>query len=304
VVLYDVDPTTLTPDLHSLQRVLRVRPSAVVVVHLFGMPVDLVPIMHMAAEYDTIVIDDAAQAIGATINEKPAGSLGSLGVLSFGRGKGLTSGGGGALLGNDSIGADIVQAIQPLEFAAGWSVLGAAVAQMLLARPNVYGIPARMPFLKLGETVYKAPRPPRGLPRAGAAILGSTWSQSHAASAHRKANADRLMLAARNAGGWHVPTWLPNVSPGFLRLPLRSERRTRDSLLSSDLAAQLGVVSGYPATLAELPALKNRLLQTNERLPGASALAESLITLPTHGLLTSADLLALERWLHQATTST
>src|SRR6266571_3513589 len=98
VVLYDVAAHTLAPDLPSLEQALDRGARAIVVAHLYGMPVDIRPIRERAAQAGAIVIEDAAQGIGAAIGNAPVGTIGSLSILSFGRGKGLSTGGGGAVL--------------------------------------------------------------------------------------------------------------------------------------------------------------------------------------------------------------
>ena len=85
IVLYDLDPATLGPDWPSLERALAHRPAAVVAAHLHGVPVDVAHVARLAAEVDAVVIDDAAQGVGASIAGRPLGSFGSLGILSFGR---------------------------------------------------------------------------------------------------------------------------------------------------------------------------------------------------------------------------
>jgi hypothetical protein len=67
----------------------------------------------------------------------------------------------------------------------------------------------------------------------------------------------------------------------------RTDRRERH---------ELGIVHGYPDTLADLAELRSSLIG-NERLPGSRELQRSLVTLPTHALLTEADLRALSNWM-------
>ncbi len=97
VRFFDVDPQTLSPDMDSLQRVLEEGVSAVVVAHLYGFPADMPAVVKVAHDAGVPVIEDAAQHASATIAGRPAGSFGDVTVLSFGRGKGTTSGRGGAL---------------------------------------------------------------------------------------------------------------------------------------------------------------------------------------------------------------
>jgi dTDP-4-amino-4,6-dideoxygalactose transaminase len=76
--------------------------KAIIPVHLYGMPARMNEIMAIANEYGIPVIEDAAEALGSRYHEKPCGSFGSFGVLSFNGNKIITTSGGGALLSVDS----------------------------------------------------------------------------------------------------------------------------------------------------------------------------------------------------------
>jgi dTDP-4-amino-4,6-dideoxygalactose transaminase len=75
--------------------------KAIIVPHLFGNPADMGPIVELARSKNIRVIDDAAQALGATIDGQPAGSFGDAGIFSFGREKICFGLGGGALVSRD-----------------------------------------------------------------------------------------------------------------------------------------------------------------------------------------------------------
>jgi dTDP-4-amino-4,6-dideoxygalactose transaminase len=77
------------------------KPKAIIPVHLYGMPAQMERIMAIANEYEIPVIEDAAESLGSTINGKPTGSFGLMGILSFNGNKIITTSGGGALLSND-----------------------------------------------------------------------------------------------------------------------------------------------------------------------------------------------------------
>lgn len=74
------------------------KPRAIIPVHLYGMPAKLNAIMQLAREYEIPVIEDAAEALGSTYHDKPCGSFGDFGILSFNGNKIITTSGGGALL--------------------------------------------------------------------------------------------------------------------------------------------------------------------------------------------------------------
>jgi len=76
-------------------------PKAIIPVHLYGMPAKMDQILSVANEYCVPVIEDAAEALGSSIKNKPCGSFGEFGVLSFNGNKIITTSGGGALLSNN-----------------------------------------------------------------------------------------------------------------------------------------------------------------------------------------------------------
>ena len=74
------------------------KPKAIIPVHLYGMPSKMKEIMAIANEFNIPVIEDAAEALGSTIDGKPCGSFGQMGILSFNGNKIITTSGGGALI--------------------------------------------------------------------------------------------------------------------------------------------------------------------------------------------------------------
>ncbi|HEY7289961.1 MAG TPA: DegT/DnrJ/EryC1/StrS family aminotransferase [Vicinamibacterales bacterium] len=82
-VLVDIDPTTYNVDPAGVAAVMTSRTRAIMPVHLFGLPADLDPILDIARSTGVPVVEDAAQAIGATYKTRPAGGIGVLGCFSF-----------------------------------------------------------------------------------------------------------------------------------------------------------------------------------------------------------------------------
>lgn len=82
-VFADIEPEYYTIDLSSLESLITPRTKAIIPVHLYGQPADLDPILALARKHNLIVIEDAAQAIGAEYKNKRIGALGDYGCLSF-----------------------------------------------------------------------------------------------------------------------------------------------------------------------------------------------------------------------------
>ncbi len=94
---WNMDPVLLRSALEEAKQNGKL-PKAIIPVHLYGMPAKMDEILKIAKEYSVPVIEDAAEALGSSINNKPCGSFGEFGVLSFNGNKIITTSGGGALL--------------------------------------------------------------------------------------------------------------------------------------------------------------------------------------------------------------
>ena len=295
VVFYDLAPETLAPEPASFSRMLSASPAAVVLVHWYGIPVDVRALAPAVESAGGVVIEDAAQGFGGFLRGRPLGALGSLAILSFGRGKGRTGGGGGALVSNDSRGAALIALARRAVNATTTGrtrtgILGAAgrsVAQWLLARPSWYGIPASIPFLHLGETIFQKPWPPTLMSAFSAAVLEST----------RAATAREAEVRRELGGEWlrriEGNTLLAPVRPGpesesgWLRFPVLAAPAAVPRIEAGPARA-LGIIKGYPGPLSVLPELRSRVSKTPS-LPGAERLVKSLYTVPTHSRLTESD---------------
>lgn len=100
-VFADVDPKTYNVTAQSIERVISDRTKAIVVTHLFGNPAEMDEILALAAARGVPVIEDAAQALGATYDGRPAGSFGRIGCFSLQQGKHITCGEGGLVVTDD-----------------------------------------------------------------------------------------------------------------------------------------------------------------------------------------------------------
>lgn len=292
---YDLDPKTLQPRLESLARLAERRPSAIVLVHAYGVPVD-VPAVRKLVGDEILLIEDAAQAWGAALNRVRLGAWGDFSIFSFGRGKGVSGGRGGAVVIRSARAASFSEGLRRVTApAAGWRDVGVAFAIWFLARPSLYAIPAAMPWLRLGETVYKPPRPPGSMSLAAATMVAHSVSIADAEAATRVKISERLRLAVESSDILDNITPVECALPSWLRLPvLTVDVTTRQRLL--DDGRRYGVGRGYPRSLPSIAAEKGTFPVVPESaFPGSEQLARRLITLPTHGRLQEEDVSALER---------
>ena len=100
-VLVDCDPLTWNMDINQVEEKITKNTKAIMVVHIFGLPVDIKPLLEIAKNNNIKIIEDAAQMLGQTYNEKPCGSFGDISTFSFYPNKLITTGEGGMLVTND-----------------------------------------------------------------------------------------------------------------------------------------------------------------------------------------------------------
>jgi dTDP-4-amino-4,6-dideoxygalactose transaminase len=97
-VFADVDPISQTLTADSVREVLTPSTKAIIAVHLAGWPCDMDPIIELACEHGLRVIEDCAQAHGATYKGRPVGCLGDAAAFSFCQDKIMSTGGEGGML--------------------------------------------------------------------------------------------------------------------------------------------------------------------------------------------------------------
>lgn len=100
-VLVDSDPDTWNMDVNQIEAKITPKTKAIIVVHIYGLPVDMEPIMEIAKKYNLKLIEDAAEVHGQTYKGKMCGSFGDISIFSFYPNKHITTGEGGMLLTND-----------------------------------------------------------------------------------------------------------------------------------------------------------------------------------------------------------
>ena len=269
-VFVDVDPVTLNIDPALIEDRLSARTRAIIPVHIFGQLADMAPIMEIAAHHDIVVIEDAAQAIGAEHRGRRAGSIGHYGCFSFFPTKNLGAyGDGGMVVTDDRVRAERLRALRVHGEAARY-------------HHRVVGGNFRLDALQAAVVLAKLPHL-------------DVWTEA------RQANAslyDSLLGK------------LEHEHPSRLRLPRTVTDRhvfnqylvrvaNRDTVKEHLATAGVGTAIYYPLPLHRQECFSSLGYRTGE-LPRSEEAAESALALPIYPELTHADIRYVARSLESA----
>jgi len=292
--LCDVDPKTLDLDLNSLRHLNLNRVLCIIPSGLYGIPGDLTTLDEICQEYDTFLVDDAAQSLGATVGSRPCGTFGAVGFCSLGRGKCVTAMGGGILFTQREDLADMIrQEVGELPPVSAWTscmlAIGTIIYAMML-RPSRYWILDRIPFLGLGASRFDPSFPMKQLSQYQERLAAQVFPLLDVYNRIRRENAAWLRAEIEGIEGIEVPRPIEGAEPAYLRFPiLARDERHRSHLLRRFLRAGIGASISYPTAIEDIPGIQRYLADTQLRCPGARSIARRIITLPTHPYVTRAD---------------
>ncbi len=287
VGLCDIDPETLDFDHDLLQQAVNEDTLCVIPNHLFGIPSDMDQINRLCKDRGVFVVEDAAQVMGSKYNKKALGTIGDVGFFSLGRGKRITCGSGGIIVTNSKPIADAIEG----EYATlSWPSSIGTIADFLrvlimsiFINPALYWLPAGLPFLKLGETIFYDDFRVAKFSGMKAGLLYG-WRENLERS-------DRIRVEMTE---YYSDQLMFNSKPSlpYLRLPLLvHSRETRDRIYHESREQGLGVGPMYPTPVSAVKELKPRY--DGMRFPMAEGVADKLLTLPTHHLLSRNDKIAI-----------
>ena len=117
-VVVDCDPLTWNMDVSAIESRITEKTRAIMPVHIYGLPVDMDPVLDIAAKHGLFVIEDAAEMIGQTYRDRPCGSLGTISTFSFYPNKHVTTGEGGMILTDDDAIAEHCRGLRNLAMKA------------------------------------------------------------------------------------------------------------------------------------------------------------------------------------------
>lgn len=303
VSLYDLNPESLTPNLESLRQAISERTLAVLAAHQFGLPFDLAGLEAICRESGAVLVDDAAQVMGASVNGKACGMMGDAGIFSLSRGKPITAVEGGILITKNAGIAGQIQRYRAELGGADDATSGPAstiklfikaVALSLLRRPELYTLPASMPWLKIGASIFD--------PNFGVENFTAFQAGLALASLERldEINEGRIRKAALynellKGEALAAPSSIqPGAKPVYLRYPLLPasgwpQDKPLHAALAKTKARKLGISPGFPQAICDVPQVAAYINGNNSAFDGARLLARNLVTLPTHNQVRGED---------------
>ena len=114
--LVDADPITWNIDTSKIEEKITSKTKAIMVVHIYGLPTDMNPVLDIARKYGLKIIEDAAEMHGQTYHSQPCGSFGEISVFSFYPNKHVTTGEGGMIVTDDAEIAEQCRSLRNLCF--------------------------------------------------------------------------------------------------------------------------------------------------------------------------------------------
>jgi perosamine synthetase len=115
-VLVDSDIHTWNMDVEQIESKISSKTRAIMVVHIYGLPVDMTPVIELAEKHSLLIIEDAAEMHGQECRSEKCGSFGDISIFSFYPNKHITTGEGGMILADDDILAERCRYLKNLCF--------------------------------------------------------------------------------------------------------------------------------------------------------------------------------------------
>jgi perosamine synthetase len=115
-IFVDALPDTWNMDVTQVEALITPKTRAIMAVHIYGLPVDMDPLLEIASRHGLPVIEDAAESHGLMYKEKIAGSMGLVSTFSFYANKNITTGEGGMIVTDDSAFAEKIRQLKNLSF--------------------------------------------------------------------------------------------------------------------------------------------------------------------------------------------
>ena len=283
----DVDPHTYTIDPHDLNEKICKNTKAVVAAHMFGIPCDMNSIMEIARDNGSRVIEDSAQSMGAKYNNKKVGTIGDSGFFSFGRGKPLTSMGGGSIVTSDQ---DIYQKCQNI--VNNFSNRNRISQSKLLLKMLGYSLIRSRSLYKVMHNRIRN-ESTRACVDINNVEMPYTNFQAKMASLQllqldwfneiRKRNAQLIYSKLKNNNHVGLVRLDSNIEPFFLRYPIKINSDIRNELILKLKSNGIETSVVYPESLS-------KFYGSLAKCKNAEQIVKETVALPVHPQVTETDI--------------
>lgn len=279
--------------------------AAVVLSNLYGLPDRIEAWRQLSADHGFLLIDDACQSINSLRGAFRVGTLpGSVGVVSFGRGKAVHGIGGGAIVwphGDDSAIQELKSSVEnsssnlQLCQAEGFPLeIGKYYGDVLrrLEQPDLFRIPASLPFLGLGRTECKLK-----VKVGGISLAQLVFALAQVRKQKREGNQSNKKSKAWAEGLVSLAVEQPLLARSYsystgvdlIRFPLLfKDGKARDIAYRAMSREGLGVSVSYPKSLDNFEPLRQSIASKSSDC--ASRVATKVMTLPVHRYVTDSDI--------------
>ena len=296
-VYVDIHPETTTYQEQQLASAAGEKTLAICLVHPFGIPLPLTDVLQSARAAGAVVIEDAAQAMGAHYAGRPVGLGGDFGLFSLGPGKPLSTGGGGIVITNqESYQGALARWWAELPDARGLHSSQAWLRQLafrLAFHPRGWWAATRVGLQRMGNEAASWGYTVRNLSNTQAEIGRALLPRLDEMNNRRRDVASRLAKAVEKTSTLENLTIAEEAGPIYLRLPLLAEtEERREQLFTRMWSAGIGAGRLYEKTLPEIFSPGESV-----NFPGAQSFARRLLTLPTHYQVSEQEISVMEEIL-------
>jgi dTDP-4-amino-4,6-dideoxygalactose transaminase len=260
-IFADIDENTYTISYETIENALSLRTRAIIPVDLYGLPVDLQPILEIAESRDIVVIEDSAQAHGAQYHDKPIGGISHMTCFSFYASKNMTTGEGGMITTNDDDLAECLRMIRTHGESKPYWVERLGHNYRMTEISAAIGI---IQLQKLPEIIKKR--------CDNASLLTEKLEKTK-----------RLILPREPEGrkhAWHLYT---------IRVK-GANRGSRNKIIESLRSKRICAAVYYSTPIHLLPYYKRILGSQKETLQNTESASSQVVSLPTHQKLSTKDI--------------
>jgi len=292
----DIDPDTLSYEKDQFDSIDFSKVLCIITANLYGYPDDLSYIESIAKKNGCYLIDDSAQSMNAKQDNRYSGSFGDIGLYSLDKGKNITSLQGGIIVtNNDKLNGLISKNIAKLPLPGTTQIffeIIKLIVYSILIRPIFYWIPAKLPFLGLGKTIYTTDYLFTQYSKQLSNISYMLFMRIDSITEKRKIIHNKISnILKENKSIRILKSINHSTEPAYLRTAFFiKDTHIRDTIVAKLNTLGIGATTSYPESIAELNEIKHFSLAHNNKASNGIFVAKHIMTLPNISYLSDMDI--------------